>query len=371
MAWTERYVRADAAGGGDGTTNTNSGANGAWTLAEAIAAVSSGQRVNVKAGTYANAATSRTFATAGTTTAPIWWRGFNSTIGDLDSDEVTAKPAITFTTGVVGVTGAHQIFSNLDIVGTGMSGVLVNLQAANIHLDRVRIENQNAATAAYAVACATGQARLTRCWLKATSTATRVAEVSTETSFVGCAFVGGGDGIRISGGALTVADCVFNDVGGHGVNLTAATSRPMSIISNTFYSVGTDGIRLAALPSFAIISHNLITHSGGYGINNSTGTNTNVISRLGNVFYSNTSGNETGFGDSPSLGEGTESTTPYTNAGSGDLSLVTGAVSKGRGLPGAFENQSYTSYLDTGAVQRQESGGGGGLAANPLGGFVR
>lgn len=37
MDWTERYVRDDATGGGDGTTNASSGINGAWTLTEAIA----------------------------------------------------------------------------------------------------------------------------------------------------------------------------------------------------------------------------------------------------------------------------------------------------------------------------------------------
>src|SRR3954447_7437305 len=105
MAWTERYVRSDAAGGGDGTTNTNSGANGAWTLAEAVANEAAGMRINVRAGTYASTTTSRTFAAAGTTTAPIWWRGFNSTPGDIDSDPTLTKPSLTFTTGQLSITG--------------------------------------------------------------------------------------------------------------------------------------------------------------------------------------------------------------------------------------------------------------------------
>src|SRR3954469_22755033 len=100
MAWTERYVRSDAAGSGDGTTNTNSGGTGAFTLAEAIthSTTNTGIRYNVKAGTFANTTTSRTFSGAGTTTAPNWWRGFNATIGDIDTDNTLTKPAWTFTT---------------------------------------------------------------------------------------------------------------------------------------------------------------------------------------------------------------------------------------------------------------------------------
>lgn len=43
---------------------------------------------------------------------------------------------------------------------------------------------------------------------------------------------------------------------------------------------------------------------------------------------------------------------------------------KAQGNPGAFPAALSTGYLDIGAVQRQEAGGGGGLASNPIGGFV-
>src|SRR5688572_31804779 len=105
MAWTERYVSVAGGGAHDGTSEAD-----AWTLADAIAAYGTGQRINVKAGTYANTTTGRTFATAGTTTAPIWWRGYNTTIGDLDDvvDGAASGPQITFTTGLMTISGAHQ-----------------------------------------------------------------------------------------------------------------------------------------------------------------------------------------------------------------------------------------------------------------------
>src|SRR5512138_3864162 len=89
MAWTERYVRSDAAGGGDGTTDAASGANGSWTLAEAITNEAAGMRINIKAGTYTNTTTDRTFAAVGTTTAPIWLRGYKATAGDMDGESTS------------------------------------------------------------------------------------------------------------------------------------------------------------------------------------------------------------------------------------------------------------------------------------------
>lgn len=356
MAWTERYVRADAAGGGDGTTNTNSGANGAWTLAEGITNEAAGMRLNVKAGTYANTTTSRTLAAVGTTTAPIWWRGFDTTPGDLDSDITTAKPLFTFTSGVFTVSGAHHIISNLSVLGTSATGPLFVISAANCHIDRIRSEHQNAGSNSLALNITSTQTRITRSWFKTTSTASRTVDAAGESVFDGCVFLGGGDGIRVSANC-TIANCMCTGNGAHGINLSAASSRTLAIINCTIYGATTDGIRLGALPSCGLFLRNEITNCGGWGINNATGTNTNVVSRVGNVFYSNASGNETGFGDSPSIGEDTESSSPYTDAGSSDFSLVSGATAKGRGLPLGHENVAYTTYIDTGGVQRQESGG--------------
>ena len=76
MAITEKYVTTTGAGAHDGTSEAN-----AWSLTEAIAAAAAGNRVNVKAGTYTLGA-GATFP-AGTVAAPIIWRGYSSTIGDL------------------------------------------------------------------------------------------------------------------------------------------------------------------------------------------------------------------------------------------------------------------------------------------------
>lgn len=356
MAWTERYVRADAAGGGNGTTDTNSGANGAWTLAEAIASAAAGQRINIRAGTYANTTTSRSFSVTGTTTSPVWWRGFNTTPGDRDSDPSLTPPAITFTTGLCTFGGAHQIFSHLDISGQN-TGRQLSVTGANLKINRCRVENTNAASGSQAVTNSTnGTNVFTRCWFKATSSATRVFQNGVVADFIGCTFTGGGVGID-STAALRLILCTFRATGSHGFQ-AITTGSIAEIINCTFRGCGGDGIRFDVLPtSFCVVMNSLFASITGTAINNNTGTNTNVVSRIGNAFYGN-GANEAGFGDSPSLQEVTEASDPHTS--STNLSLVSGASSKAGGQPGLFENESYTSYLDVGAVQRQEAGAGGG-----------
>lgn len=369
MAWTERYVRSDAAGGGNGTTDTNSGGNGAWTLAEAITNVAAGHRVNIRAGTYSNTTTDRTFGTSGTTTAPIWWRGFNTTPGDIDTNNSLTKPAITFTTGRFIATGSFQIFSNLNISGAQTTNSQIRCgTGSKIWFDRCQIEctSANGNGRAFSVN-GSAEVILTRCWIKASNTATEVIECNGQGgTFVGNVILGGGHGIAIS---LGIVVCVaFNtfDAGGDAVRVTNSSIR-LWCIGNTIYSSGSDGFECTQNPTLAFIANNIITESGGYGINNSTGGNIASIFRLHNLYYSNTSGNENGLGDTPSVAEQTDTSSPVTS--SSDMTPATGSNGIGNGIPIGFENTSYSSYLDIGAVQKQATGGGG-LAANPLRGLI-
>jgi hypothetical protein len=357
MAWSERYVDAAAAGGGDGTTAATSGANGAWTLAEATAAAVAGQRVNIKGGTYANGATSVSLNAAGTTTQPVWWRGYSATIGDLDNDPVTAKPLLTFTTGALSLTGSHQIVSNLNVNGARTTGQFA-ITGTNCKVDRCRAENTNAIAGAAAVTIAAVNAHVTRCWFKATSSATRVVGLTAaNVQLQGCTVQGGIAGVD-SSTTVYMFQCTIRGCSGPGYQ--AITTGSIAVIDQcTFRGCGGDGVRFDVLPTtYCVVRNCLFASVGGYGIRNNTGTATNVVSRLGNYFYACTSGPENGFGDSPSLSQTVEpSTDPHTS--STDLTLVTGSSALAAAQPGAFEGESYTSYLDAGAVQKASAGGGG------------
>jgi len=356
MAWTERYVSVAGGGNHDGTTETD-----AWTLAEAIAApYAAGQRINVKAGTYANTTTGRTFNIAGTTTAPIWWRGYNATIGDLDADFATAKPAITFTTGLFQVNASYQLFSNLDISGAQTTAAQVRLlTGTNIWMDRCRIECTSANANGRAFSSENTGCGISRSWIKSTSSAD-VARFTTNTgAMLGCAVVGGANGLAVSGTGIQHVICfnTFIDQGADAIDSSQATR--LYILNNSIYSPAGQGIDLnTTIPTFAVIANNIFSECGTYGINNSTGANTGNVIRLHNDFYASGTADENGFGDHPSFSGQTESSSPFTSAT--DMTIPNTRNAIANGLPGLFENQTYTSYLDIGAVQRVEPVGGGG-----------
>ncbi len=357
-AWTERYVDAAAAGGGDGTTTATSGANGAWTLAEAATAANTagGMRVNIKAGTYANTTNSRTFAdTDGLATAPIWFRGYNTTPGDIDSNNALTKPVITFTTGQFGITADFQWFSNLDISGAcTTSGGQVNVSSggADCKLWRVRSENTAANSNSRGATIGGARTRVYGGWFKATSSAAAFYLGAANCKAFGCVTEGGSVGMTVTGGGNSVVDCVIDSPGGDGIN---CDSSGFDLSNNSIYNAGGDGIEVSGASTGGAILNNIIDTWSGYAVNASTSSNCN-IDLINNAYRGTGSGTLNQIYESENWGSVTESAIPFTNAGSDDFTLKSTAGSKGTGFPGAFENESYTGYLDRGAVQRQEAG---------------
>lgn len=350
MAWTERYVRADAAGGGDGTTDTNSGANGAWTLAEAIAASNAGYRMNVRAGTYANTTTSRTFgvgAGAATTTSPKWWRGFTSTAGDLDNKPTsvltagTDFPLFTFTTGSVTMSGVHQWFTNIEFRGTAPGTRLVGVTGSKCKFHRCRFDCQEAASTSYAFRQSVDGVVCSQCWFKGTGTANHVVVNEERAFYLGCSFHGGGNGLYADATSSTIAVlmCIFDDCGDDGIDLAGSGTWPVVVDRCSFYSCGGNGIRIATnIPILCSITNSIFSQCGAYGINNATGTNTNIVYRANNLFYSNTSGDENGFGDSPYFDYETDSASPYEDAANDDFTPKSTSNAIDNAMPGVFEN---------------------------------
>jgi hypothetical protein len=358
MAWTEKYVSVAGGGAHDGTSEAN-----AWTLAEAIAAYAAGQRINVKAGTYANTTTGRTFATAGTTTSPIWWRGYNTTIGDIDTDNTLAKPVISFTTANFYANANYQVFSNLDITSqdTSFNGTLrIGNGIQKIRFHRCRFENTAANSAARAMLDQGNEIIFSACRFKATTTADIcAAQDQGPAVYIGCVFHGGVLAWFSSGDVAHFDDCVFEGHTSRGLDAL----EPGSTVNNcSIYGGSSDGIRITA-PGAAFhitIANTLFVNCGGYGVNNSSGTNSFLISLINNGFFNCTSGQTNGITEAFQFGAVSLSADPFTNAAGADFSINGTAGAKAAGLPGAFEGESYTSYLDIGAVQRQESAGGSG-----------
>jgi hypothetical protein len=358
--------------------------DGAWastaivTSLFASVAVPQSTKVNIKAATYANTTTARTFGSAGLATAPLWWDGYKTNPGDQDTGETSARvdgtdiPLLSWTTAspIIGSAGNYQTFSNISFTSakTTTATVLVNATIST-KLIRCRFENTNAAAASCAVNVAGSGCILVQCFIKATTTATRAITAGVSVQMHQCVIVGGINGFDITAvvGAVIIEGCVFRANGTGAGILISSGPVAMTINRCTFKACGSDGITMSALPTTGYIGACLFDSNAGWGINNSSGANTNSITQHSNDFYNNTSGTATGFGDAPAFYQQTETLSPVVS--STDLSLVAGALALSNGSPGLFENETYTGYLDIGAVQHSSTTGGirfaghGGFAA--------
>lgn len=371
MAWTEKYVSVAGDGAHDGTSEAD-----AWTLAEAIAApYAAGQRINVKAGTYANTTTDRTFSVAGSTTAPIWWRGYKTTIGDLDDGVTLARslqdgvnlPLWSWTTGQMIVSGTHNIFSNLDILGawaTAGTGQL-SVTGANNKFILCRFENTSANSVSRAVRLTTNNPTImVGCRFKATTTASECVLLDVNSSLLGCHVIGGIIGVSLSGNTI-VTDCVVESFVTTGI-ASAATAQINYLSKNTIYSAATNGILLTGTQTIPqmIVSNNII---GGCtnGINNNTGVDTNCPLIFRNHFYACTN-NLVGITELATVDADLgilgrlldDDNDPFLAKATGDFSLANSAIDIQAGFPGVFEGQTtMVGYPDIGAVQKKAAGG--------------
>lgn len=360
MAFTERYVRDDAAGGGDGTTNTNSGANGAWTFAEMItAAPAAGIRVNVRSGTYSVGAYT---LGAGTIAAPLVIRGFNSTIGDLDNQgrnadgtlNTTNFPTITIT--AAWTPGAFAFLQNLNITaalsgyiitGVNDGGGIISCKLTNTQ------NNTSAGCCSFDDFC-----RLINSDFEVSGDAhTEVVVIDASAQVLFCRFkssnTNGSDSsavVRARDGGF-VGNLIWGNSFGTGLEIT--NDNNMTIINNTFYNCSTaiTSPNIAQTRAMTIFN-NSITNCAT-GINN-LWSGTSVLSAI--VANNRTRDVSTvlnglesiQFGDVTTDTGGVE--TDYTDATNGNFRLISSAPGRGVGM---------TAYTDIGAYQRAEQGAGG------------
>lgn len=355
-----------------GATGRSCKVGGAW-ASHAIVSLFGAQtvdqpwRINIKAGTYTNTA-ARTFAAIGTTTSLIWWRGYNTLIGDLDDYSSLTKPVWSCTgSGRFTWGGAFNIVTGLDI-SAAVAAAAVSLTASNTTFRRNRVINSTANASSVALSVGNVTAIQVRCcWLSCTSSANVVSAVSV--ALFGNVITGGFHGVTssITSATFIAVRNVFRALSGEGINLSAITSGTAIIHSNTFYSCGSHGIEFAAVPTglVHVISCNFWSITG-YGINSSAGT-TGVVIREGNDFRSCSSGDENGLGDSPGAagtsgatwGSQDETADPWTSTT--DMTPLSTSKAYKMALPRTFEYESYSTYDDVGAVRHQDPAGGGGV----------
>ncbi len=334
-------------------------------------------RVDWKAGTYNPDATSRAFALAGTTLLPIWWRGYETSIGDLDDGTHarvagTNLPLITFSTGQMTVAGAHQIFSNLAITSACVTtNGAVSLTGGNIRFFRSSITNSANNILARALSTLTvGPCHFYGMKLTAHTAAAQAFNISTITSCVGITVTGGVVGIGI-GNSTALDRCVVKNWATTGISVGLGSIPIFISQCNIYAPTGTNGILINPIPTTGHVTISNTIISGGAsaltnGINNSTGGNTNGVSLL-IVHFSNVTNHIVGLAENADYNSDLgvagylldNDTFPWTSTT--DFTLAAGnAVDKSSGFPGAFEGETFIGYPDIGAVRHVDPASTGG-----------
>lgn len=372
-AWSDHYVTATG-------TDTYANATNIATpcsLATAIANYAAGDRINIKAGTYTLSGAIN-FATAGTSTAPVWWRGYKTTPGDLDAAggsriPVTDLPKIDADTAgdQVVVSANYQTFSNLNITSicTTSGGALSLSSGAGIRFIRCSVINTAANAASRAVSNGTDNVFI-GCYFQATTTAAYCAYSASPGTYLGCQFVGGATTIyRNNGSSGYVGFCTASGftTSFYENDNAAISSR---FFNNTIYGAGaTNAFLISATPTSGFVTIvNCIIGGVTNGVNNSSGVSTNNILLLNNQFYDCTN-NLVGITEGATVAADyltalfnfDNDTDPWVAKASANFNLASGAAARSAAYPGAFDDPDglpvMVGYPDLGAVRHQDAGG--------------
>ena len=319
-------------------------------------------RVNIKAGTYANAANIVTFGSSGGNGNLLWWRGYKTTPGDQDTNANavagTDIPIFTFTTtGEMTVSGANQIFSNIVSSCNVTSGTsCLDPRAANLTFYRFRVYNSSTAATGIALAqnSAASNLLLQSCYIQASTVATNALQNSgsAQDYVIGCTIVGGSTTVSGAGaGSLFYRNFVYAS-GVHAFNVGNVGG---IYLDNSIYGPGGDGFRIPLAPTQGVVIVNNYLENVN-GANSTAAINlvvsSNTLHISGNAYYNCTLNKSTSIleGFAP-YDNGTLTDSAFTSPTTQNFSLK--PVGKNIAFPSTFENlpNMSSSYLDVGAAQ--------------------
>lgn len=357
-----KYVSSAADGSGDGTTTATSGANGAWTFAQMLSATpAAGDEIRILAdGTYSRSATGTIAYANGTAAANIVITGANAS-GTVDGTRPTIQASAGSIT-LLSVTGSHIRLEYLLLDGNSQTSTTGLVLGAN-YLRAIRCKAYRCTTRGLHVnSSASNSVLLRRCEAELCSGTGAIVLDSAAAIADFCeAYNNTTHGIAFSAAAKAVK-CIASGNSGASSDGFNAGSVGYYAEGCVAYGNGRDGFNLDSNSGFGTYLANCLA----YG-NSGEGFGTDGIKSgaflLNCAGGSNTSGNYNAT-NLPNVDNFQALTAnPFTNAASGDFSLNNtaggGAALRGAGFPGAMPRGTTTGYADIGALQHQDSGGGG------------
>lgn len=354
MAFNEKYVTVTGGGLHDGSSEAN-----AWTLAEAYLYMSSGDRLNIKAGTYTVSGVWNGWRTS-TNSVPCGFRGYKTTIGDLDDKPAsqlidgTDRPLIqTNNSSYYWYTNkTHEVFENLVFESSTSRPAIYTDNAKSIY-SRCKFIADPAGSLNYSPCIRRDIGTYTvfvNCHFDGNG-ANRIQSINKSTQFVGCLFE---DLSYISSGEfLQISNSVIRNMSTGGLQISQYGWN--NINGNTFYNINGNAIEITTngTPTLgAILIQNNVFHTISGNALASVG-NYHDFFADNNLFYNVTGSN---YSNTFNLNRNAmiDTSDPFVDAAGGDYSLVSSSGGYGKAQPDPFEGLTADSGRDVGAIQHAD-----------------
>lgn len=364
--------------------STGAGATGVMNVGGAKSTVADVSGAIAVAGNYIDVKSDGTYTRATTITC-----------GPTSKGSLTAGPII-----VRGFASTPSDGGTRPSIGCSGSGIAVFTcnDADYWKFDNLSITHTHSTTKGAGIASATTTSTpvwVTGCVFDGCSTGVGAGSLITTLHVIGCEFknltTAAGGGVVPSTNGY-VSWCVFHDNSGAGVYFVAGTTSLCEVrysifdggtngiavnatggtttfkaVHCNFYAQGTDGIDIPATSgnTNGEVVNCIFYGITGEGIDNNddqTVTDTGMILIRNNAF----GGNGTNYSALTTYGDITLTGNPWTDAAGGNFNLNNtggaGAACRGAGYIGAFPGSYGTTYVDVGAIQHQDAGGGGGTS---------
>jgi hypothetical protein len=288
--------------------------------------------------------------------------GFIKVIGN-GSGGARVPLTITNTTQVIDGGGNYWWFENLEFIQQGASGNVTNVNTGNVFYN-VKISDGGG----NGFVCSGSDNIIVRSEVSGCAVGVELPA----TGNVQHNYIHDVTDAGLSSGsanqAWKVIQNIFDTCAGNGIFFfsTSTTSGSTLISGNTIYGCGNSGVQVSDAQNMVILTNNIFQDNGNaageYNVEYTAGSAELYGVHYNNIFYHQGGGG--GANLSGLTVNSTELTTDplFVDAASGNFAVSASSPAKAAGHPGAMPGGLSTGYLDIGAVQRQESAGGGSFA---------